>query len=381
MTPHFHGRRWKRTALQGTKHIDPNPLFPRTKPSRRRAALPWFFVALIVTAGATWSVFFSTWFDATYIIVVGNKTIPSATVESAVKETFTSRRFGIFPQGNTVFFSPADATPKVREILQHLQALESITIAKTLPAQITVTLTERTPHLRYSNGGTNFLLDREGVIAKREDEPSTKATKNKVLGASTDGESSFPRLYDQNSHEVAVGENVVKPQFVDALFTIDGALRSSNDIMPLLYSIPPLRCFDVVTPEPVVPQPVATNATTTEKGTSAINGSAKKKANTNTKVNVNEATNGNTNINSSFEEVTPIPEEQFVETKCALGDRVRENTELRVTTTDKWDIYLRTDQPVLEQLGRMYRVIGEQHLDRTRLDYIDLRFGERVIYK
>lgn len=375
MNTQFQKRRWKQVALQGTKRIDPNPLFPRAKPSLLRTVLPWLIVAFAVSGGAIWAVFFSTWFDATYIIVEGNRTIPSDMVEAAVKGTFATRRFGMFPQGNTVFFSPASATPMVLDTLQHVQALESIVITKTLPARIDVVMTERTPHLRYINGGTTFLLDREGVIAKREDDDAT-GTK-KVLGATTDDDAAFPKLYDQNGHDVAVGAAVVTSQFVDALFALDAALRASDDIVPLHYSIPPLRCFDVITPEPEevrAPEPTNTNQ---EQGTSAVNGNAKKKVNANVTAN----TNDNENVNSAYEEVVPIPEDRFVETECAIGDRVRENTELRATTADKWDIYLRTDQSVTEQLARMYRVIDEQHIDRTKLDYIDLRFGERVIYK
>lgn len=378
MMSQFSHRRWRSTALQSAKRIEPNPLFPRVRTSRRRNALPWLVVFGIVTASAFWAAFFSGWFDITYVIVEGNTVIPSERVEAAVRNVFGTRRFGVLPQGNTLFFSSPAATATVIETLEHQQALESLTITKALPAAITVTLTERTPHLSYILGGTTYLLDREGVIAQRSDGETSKKRPAKVLGATTDGTDSFPKLYDLNAHDVAVGQGVVSRQFVDALFTIDAALKASNDIVPQRYTIPPLRCFDVITPEPKdeekTKEPVNTN---TEQGTSAINGSAKKKSNTNTAVNAND----NENTNSILDEVEPIPEDQFVETDCAVGERVLQNTELRVTTTEKWDIYLRVDASITDQLARMYRVLNEQRLDRANLDYIDLRFGERVIYK
>lgn len=380
MIPQPPQRRWKRTALEGVKRIEPNPLFPKPLPSAHRGSLPWLIVAGLVTLGAGWAALFSGWFNVEYVIVEGNKVIPTSTVESAVRSLFGSRRFGLFPQGNALFFSTAAAATKVAAMLGQEQALENLTIAKTLPGAVTVVLTERTPNLTYVVGGTAFLVDRKGIITKRGDDEPTSTRTAKVLGASTERDAPFPTLYDLNTRDAAVGDPVISEQFVDGLFALDDALKASNDVLPQRYFIPIQRCFDVITPEPeeepVQQEPVNTNE---GKGASAINGTAKKKTNTNN--NANRTTNGNENANSVLDEVDPIPEDRFVETDCPIGERVLQNTELRVTTVEKWDLYLRVDASITDQLVRMYRVFDEQRIDRSKLDYIDLRFGERVIYK
>ena len=55
--------------------------------------------------------------------------------------------------------------------------------------------------------------------------------------------------------------------------------------------------------------------------------------------------------------------------------------EIRVTTTENWQIYLNVRQDLLQQVNNLKLVLQTKVKDRQNLQYIDLRFGDRVFYK
>jgi len=55
--------------------------------------------------------------------------------------------------------------------------------------------------------------------------------------------------------------------------------------------------------------------------------------------------------------------------------------EYQAITTEGWKIYFEPKVGLREQVNNLFLVLREKFSDRTKLEYIDLRFGNRVFYK
>lgn len=53
----------------------------------------------------------------------------------------------------------------------------------------------------------------------------------------------------------------------------------------------------------------------------------------------------------------------------------------RATTLARWKIYFDPQGNIDEQINKLFSVLREKIVDQTKLEYIDLRFGERIFYK
>lgn len=54
---------------------------------------------------------------------------------------------------------------------------------------------------------------------------------------------------------------------------------------------------------------------------------------------------------------------------------------IKATTSEKWGIYFDERGDIEERIGNLFLVIREKIKDRQDLSYIDLRFGNKIIYK
>lgn len=88
----------------------------------------------------------------------------SADEISAVINNLSQKRFFLVPENSLLFLSPARAN----SILTKAEpVIESVKVKRTWPDKISFEITERTPALVLSSGGTNYLIDDQGFVIKQ----------------------------------------------------------------------------------------------------------------------------------------------------------------------------------------------------------------------
>lgn len=58
-----------------------------------------------------------------------------------------------------------------------------------------------------------------------------------------------------------------------------------------------------------------------------------------------------------------------------------EASEITLITKEGWEIYFKTTESVIKQVEILFSVLSQRVKDRSKLEYIDLRFGEKVFWK
>lgn len=359
-TEHVVWRRHDLFAEQQHPQGQENPLFPnkRKRQERRKKAKMISLIVFwaVIVLGCLYALFLSSFFRIEVISVEGNRFTASGDIRTQIQAFLDTKIFKIIPR-NTFFLASRSAIQKslLSSISVH-QAIDELRVERHLPSRIHVVIRERTPNLLFENGGQAFLVDREGIVVQAVD-------------AADHVDPSFPTLLDQTTRPVAVGGRVLAAEQVRALFEIDQQLKERTDIPIERLYLPPAQCTKFFAEEP-------------EQGTEeASDGEATANTNSRTNENRNATTEKKSNVNSSSNinaSNTNVSDPIVV---CDKSAEVLKGIEIRARSTENWEIYFRIDDSIEEQVTRLLRVLKEKHLDRAQLDYIDLRFGDRVIIK
>lgn len=335
-----------------------NPLFPKQQPRepRRYGGLFAGLVIILLFAGLV-ALLRAPVFDITLSTIEGSHFIPRTSIESGLESYMQQKVFGVFPRRNYFVFSNEGAAEYLKSLLTEDQAVESLEVQKKFFTLAAVSLVERVPNLVYINGGRSLLLDRKGVVASESTEKPS---------------ASFPVLYDQTTRQVAIGDSVLTQETVQTVFSIRDKIKERTDIPIDFFYIPPATCITLTETEEI-PNPDFRRNSNTNNTNTAIN------ANTNS-VNSNRGA-----VNNSNEANEPATVDEFIEIERVIYDCEKESIppvlEIRIRVTEDWEIYFRATDSIDDQITRLIRVIREKKLERRQLDYIDLRFGEQVIYK
>jgi len=347
---------WRRHHIFGQEQ-EPrreNPYFPEKKRERHprtRVMIVWALVVLIFSF-IGYALFFSPFFRIEVISVEGNRFLRTVDVTTRIQKFTKKRILWLLPR-NTIFLTTPSALERdLHSAFDQQHAIESLRVDRRLPAHLHISIRERTPNLVLENGGQSFLLDRAGVVTRAVD-PADHI------------DPSFPVLLDQTSRPMTVGARVLIKEQIDALFSIQKNLSERTDIPVERFYLPPVQCtkFEAEADEPEEGREQNENQNTN----SNTNASANDNRNASANKNKNASTNKNTNS------AAPVV--------CDKPAEVLRLIDIRAKSSEDWEIYFRIDDSIDLQVTRLLRVLKEKHLDRTRLDYIDLRFGDRVIIK
>lgn len=353
---------WRQRNVISTNRRYANPLFPRpNQRAVRRQQFGGWIALLLVLSAAVWILLLTLpAFRIAYVLVEGERYTGLGHSERVLQEYMQRKRFWVLPQQNYFVFSTAAARAAIERSLKGNQALAGLRITKHFPMTVTVQLTERIPHLLYVNGGKYFLADRQGVVATQV--PSSEQEKVKAR---------FPTFFDQTTRPVVPGTRVLDETYVTFLFDLQESLQDNTDIPVVSFYAPAVVC----------PQSEPQAPANMNRATNSTNGTAPaippKNANGATPV---RAASTNGAVIAKVDQQEDESERGVVPT-CNLQTMVTAQRELFVKTTEGWDLYFRSDDTVRDQLTRLVRTLRELRLDRTTLQYIDLRFGEHVVYK
>ncbi|MBI4426414.1 MAG: hypothetical protein HY567_02460 [Candidatus Kerfeldbacteria bacterium] len=315
-----------------------NPLFVEY----RRPSGPWLvLIGLLIVGGLTYTLWSPRW-RITRVEVTGTERLDPASIERFVNAQLNQGLLGVNWR-RVAFLTPTGTLARdLRRSIERVVSINRVTVARTDTHSLRVSIQERQPKVIWQTTfNRRFILDDRGIIIER---------------APTDRPAGLLILTDRNDLSTVIGTAVVQPSLLTALATVDQRLPPLG-VEVDHYATWKIACLE--TPPPAQERTLTINATDNPSAIT-INGNA------------NHATKTNQSINQPRADEKP----------CNLAElAVREPT-LVVKTTEAWELRLDSSGNLDAQLEKL-RVALTERLNRQRqqLQYIDVRFGDRVFYQ
>jgi hypothetical protein len=267
-----------------------------------------------------------------------------------------TKMFGVFPRTQSVFVSSRALERHLEDVFGTQQAIKRLSVQRMLPIGILVSIEEKVPNLLYQNGGERYLVDRNGTIVR------TVLSNDRIPDT-------FPKVVDQSTSTMTVGSNPMNDGVTNAIFLTQEQLPSIENLSIDVWYLPPVVC-----PENLFRK----EEETTEDAN--INTNDQKNINSGSQVQESEESTNN-NANTARKIVNENTNQDGEFPPCLIHEEMKNRHEIRIRTTETWEIYFRTDVSVEEQIQRLRSLLLAKKYDMKKLKYIDLRFGEQVIVK
>ncbi len=170
--------------------IIPRQRTPQPKPKR----WPWIFLSIlfgVCLLGGYWYLYASTSFAIEKVEVTGAD-IPA--IKPVTEHLVGSNIFRLH-------------TSQVeQEIRQVHPPVATVTLVRGLPHTLRIGITLRTPMVRWQSNNETFILDEQGEVFAKGDQPMYAA---------------LPKVVDYSNVPVTMGQGLVSPGFIDFLHDID----------------------------------------------------------------------------------------------------------------------------------------------------------------
>ena len=362
--PNFHQRKQKQHTLRSFLWVW----------IRKKDGWVWLTIFFIIFSGGVVLTFFTPFMEISEVKIEGNKNIAYEELDGIINNYLGSNKLFIFPKKNFLFFGAEEAQAQVRENLNNQFALEDIDIIKNFPDNIEVRVLERIPGLLWISDNKKYLLDINGI-------PSEEL-QNK------EDEGKYPHIIDKNKKPIQTGKQVISKDLVDFILILNKTFEEKTGLKIREYSIPQVQCQEkVYVAEKILTEEVEEEDDEKLKekkkeilkqyntGKITIEESLEKLEQV--KKDSNKEKNKNKNQDDSADEFIQW-QTVYEPVEC---DLVKVNSEINILVEDDYEIYFDSKLDLDMQINNLKNVLKETIDDPKAIDYIDLRFPDRVYYK
>lgn len=352
-----HSPQHGRTHLRYTtnvRHAYANPLFPKKEPTRPLERFSFrgkFILGLCGVLALAWVLVYSTILRVKGIYIEGNEELSREEIQQTVQAFLETKRWMILPQSNILLLSGL----RLSNTLYSAYVFESIEIDKHFRYQsLTVKVKERIPGLTFMSQNTTYYLDLKGFVTHE-------------VGEGEDVRKTFPVVKDHNNRETKIKDQMITDGMVQSLFAIHTLLPKETSFTIDSYILPKVTCRKTIQEE--IPVLIEENTNSTLTVNSALN------------VNGDEAENAPLlNANNSQREIQrTVTREKEIEAPCE--NYLTTIKSLNVRLRDGQEIYFDSTRPIEGQIEKLKVSLAQELPDMKGIEYIDLRFEDRVFYK
>lgn len=345
-----------------------NPFVDRKKGgfSAWFAARKQFFALiflLIIIVAWIYIAFYKNFLDLKYVSVNGAEIIAKDQIISLVNDQKSKKILLIIPQKNIFLFSEK----QLERELNNRFGLKKLDIKKNiLDRSLEINLEERISAITYVINDQYYYLDLDGFAI-------TNIAKEMV-------NKNFPIIFNQiSSKSINLGQNTLPKILIDSIFKILD-LTNNSSISIASFNIVESPQISIKTKLEEPPNEENTNTTTKTSDEQATNADNHLNKNTNA-----DLSNTNKEIKDTNE---PLGEPlEIIEIEKETNPNYSYE-ELTAVTKEGWKIYFGhqffEDNRGLNNLINRLLIVIKEKISKARLrtlEYIDLRFGERVYYK
>lgn len=346
----------------------------------------WVYLAIIgiiLTVGL-YLIFGLGWFTINTINISGNDYISKEEINTAMQNVLSQKKLWLIPNHNYFIFSERDAESALQASFNNKFALENLEINKKFPHTVNIVIKERIPGLTWVTQGKYYYIDPQGVITT-------------VLDNADAVDAKFPKIYDENNLPAELEKQVVSTAIISFIFNLAAELPQKSNLQIINYNIPLIQCQEKeYVMEKILAAEIAAEENEqlkTEKkaiqerfkaGDISIEQSLEllEALNDTSRLDLNLNSNKNANINALHDKVTweaiykPV-DCNFVEVNSEIHVVVSSKKEAKKTL----ELYFDAKLDQVTQLNNLQEVLKQKIDDLSKIQYIDLRFPDRVIYK
>ena len=411
-----------------TRHGSHNPYFPKQRhfsgsqrPIGARAPRKdvWVHVGIVFFIVAIFVVFLNyvQAFKVVNVSVEGNHYITENEIATIVHEKL-DRKWLFFLDRDVYFFvGEVGMRRHIEEKIADNFALKSVTVKKSFPHDIHVTLEERVPKLVWVSDNQYFYIDPSGVVTQKTQPDQLDET--------------FPKIFDHNNSGVDVNKKVISENLTQLVLRLHEDVPKSAGVAVDTFFILPVQCEQKQTIEKRVrldqleegevariesekrhiQELLQNDEITVDESLELLETLDQSRLYTNEEdeplrdqnINQEEASvpaetpktvdsNANVNAGAGVNTNQPLASDGFAQLKEKI---IFENTytpapcdvasvarDVGIGTVGGWDIYFTTDDAFESQMSKFLTVLREKYPEEPRyLTYIDLRFGDKVYYQ
>ncbi len=343
--------------------------------SLRKDAWAYLGILVIIVGVVIYGIQANRWLYIDVITVVGNQYIATEEVSQATNSILDSKKWYILPRKIYFFNDPEYISEKLQASLGQQYSIEQLSVEKVFPNEIVVTIKERIPGLVYiTHDNSYFYVDLNGVSTEKK----------------TEGEldSHFPRVRDANPRTISVGDQVLNQSVIVAITYLNEHFTEVTGLNISEYSVDQVTCYKKeYVAEKIFADEIESSANEDTKnqkkdilkqledGTITVDQSLDlleevKRAEVGNESELDSTTTGN----EAFLKL----EAQYSDAECNYVSAVQD---INIVTQDGTKILFDSGIDVFKQLQNLKTVLDTKIDDVTALDYIDMRFPDRVYYR
>ncbi|MDP3971170.1 MAG: hypothetical protein Q8P90_05810 [bacterium] len=216
-----------------------NPYFKNNKTKSKEAKVSWQLkgdgwayagIFILILSVLLYLAFSNRWLWMDYITVRGNQYLEVSEIANPTREVLAEKRWFIIPQRFYPITNLKKIEERVYDQISKSVAIETLHVEKKFPNIIQITVEERIPGLAYILGNVYYYLDETGIV-----------TDEKI--AEQDLNPHFPRIRDHNlERTIKVGEPVFKPEIIDFMNVLNKKFTETTGLSIAEYAIQPVSC-------------------------------------------------------------------------------------------------------------------------------------------
>lgn len=337
----------------------------------------WAYLGIVIILVATAAYFIQTqrWFYVDTITIVGNQYLTTEQISQPTQEILDSKKWNIFPRRIYFFSNTEHITVQLQQSLGQQYSIEQLSVEKTFPNEIIITVKERIPGLVYiSHENTYYYVDLNGI-----------STEQKMEG---DLDPHFPRVRDANVRSVTIGQQLLNQNIIAAITYLNEHFTNATDLHIAEYSIEPITCYKKeYIAEKIFADEIESSANEDiknqkkdilkmlEEGTITIDQSldlleeVKRTESGEDELEIDPATG-----NQAFLKLAA----QYTDAECNYVAAIQD---INIVTQDGVKILFDSTLDIEAQIKNLQTILETNITDVTAVEYIDMRFPDRVYYR
>lgn len=327
-------------------------------------------IIFLLAACSLYIIFGTKYFYLKNIDIQGNKNITQEEIKNLLDNYLNQKKFYIIPNNNWFTINGEKAASTIKEGITNKFALAELSLDKKWPNTLQVNIKERIPGLVWISNDQYYYLDIDGM-------PSQKIEDKQGINAD------FPVINDSNNAPVEINKQVVSKNIIDFILLLEDKFPASV-LKIKSYIIPKITCQEIqYKMEKIFEE--------------EINKTKDNKLKEKKKEILKKFNKGEISLDESLMQLENLKKEEkmsnvnneeanefvkwetnFVPKEC---NYVKVNSEINVLTDDGFEIYFDSKQDIDKQIENLTNVLKQKIDNKEKLQYIDLRFIDRIYYK
>lgn len=175
----------------------------------------FYWIAFLAFIGATvYILFFSQFLAITSINIKGAEKISPEAVKSEIASRLSGKYLNFLPKDNIILVGKN----KINQTLANrFKLISQVNIKKKFPGDLLVSITEKNPMLILRSGGSDYIVDGQGIAWIKADFESEFLDENNL-----------PILEDTSGRQISEKNKELEPDYVN--FILESRRRIKNDL-------------------------------------------------------------------------------------------------------------------------------------------------------